>query len=53
MKWTYKFKVSNRLDEPYDEVELELRIKANNRVHAMQIAAQFGFKHHLLLTGPK
>lgn len=47
---TFVFQVSNRLELPYNDSELRMTIEANNRGHAMNIAAEFGMKYGLLLT---
>lgn len=46
----FKFNVSNRLDFPFDLVQMQLIIRAETRSDAMKIAAEFGLKHKLLLT---
>lgn len=46
----YRFRVDNRLEDPYDKEQFEMVIIANNTEHAMIIAAEIGFKHHMLLT---
>ena len=46
----YRFRVENRLEEPYNDEEYEMVIKAKNTEHAMIIAGQIGFRHNMLLT---
>ena len=45
-----KAKVSNRLPEPFDKIEMAMVFKAETRIKAIDAASVFGKKHGLLLT---
>ena len=47
----YRFRVkAHKMPDMHKDVPIIIEIRANNDYHAMMIAAEIGFNHHMLLT---